>query len=178
MTHPFVVGQWYSNRHGTYEVLRLMDTTMDVRFEDGREATLSIAAQKLALLMEQLPPDRPPTSVAAPAKARAKRPATNVFNPDECLPVVAQVIRERYRITRTWVTSEEIVDGLLVHPAAKRMIERLLDERKAGSPDSVAGEFVGWFATRMNADGPALVYETQFERSPAEPFCFKLRPPT
>lgn len=179
MSHPFVIGQSYQTRHGTYEVLRLNETTMDVRFDDGRETTLSIAAQKLALHMEQLPPDRPPPPPEkSTRKPRPKQQAGNAFNMDESLPVVAQVIRDRYRITRTWVTTVEIVDGLLDHPVARRMIDRLLTERKEGTPERIAAEFVAWFARRMNEDGPAAVYGAQFERSDTDPITFKLRPPT
>lgn len=178
MSHPFVIGQSYSTRHGTFEVLRLNETTMDVRFSDGREATLSIAAQKLALHMEQLPPERPTTPEPSVRKPRAKKPVNTAFNMDESLPVVAQVIRERYRVTRTWVTQEEIVDGLLAHPAAKRMIDRLLSEQKAGTPAGVAAEFITWFGQRMLDDGPNLVYGAQFERTSEEPYHFTLRPPS
>lgn len=178
MSHPFVIGQTYSTRHGTYEVLRLNDTTMDVRFSDGREETLSITAQKLALHMEQLPPERAPTPEPVSRKPRAKKPANTAFNLDESLPVVAQVIRERYRITRTWVTQEEIIDGLLAHPSAKRMIDRLLGERGTGTLEGIAAEFSAWFARRMDEDGPNLVYGTQFQRSNDEPYRFTLRPPT
>lgn len=178
MSHPFETGQTYSTRHGTYEVLRLNETTMDVRFSDGREATLSITAQKLALHMEQLPPDRPVPPAKTTRQPRTKKTVNSAFNLDESLPVVAQVIRERYRITRTWVTPEEISDGLLDHPAAKRMIDRLLGERNEGSPADIAGEFVDWFGRRMLEDGPSVVYGAQFERSAEKPYSFKVRPPT
>jgi hypothetical protein len=178
MSHPFEVGQSYSTRHGTYVVTHLNETTMDVCFSDGREATLSIAAQKLALHMEQLPPERQAPSPAPVRKPRAKQSAGSVFNLDESLPVVAQVIRRRYRVTRTWVTQEEVVDGLLDHPAAKRMIDRLLGERAEGTPQSVAAEFSAWFGGRMLDEGPVLVYGAQFERSAEAPYSFKVRPPT
>jgi hypothetical protein len=180
MSHPFVIGQTYSTRHGTFVVISVNETTMDVCFSDGRAANLSIAAQKLALHMEQLPPEPgvPIPATTAARNARAKKPVSSTFNMDESLPVVAQVIRRRYLITRTWVTQEEVVDGLLDHPAAKRMIDRLLGERNEGSPQDIAAEFCTWFGGRMLDDGPVLVYGAQFERSGAEPHSFKLRPPT
>lgn len=178
MSHPFVIGQTYNTRHGTFEVLRINESTLDVRFEDGREATLSIAAQKLALHMEQLPPDAPQQATPPTRKPRAKKPVNTAFNLDESLPVVAQVIRERYRVTRTWVTQEEIISGLLEHPAAKRMIDRLLGERHEGTPEGVAAEFTTHFGGRMLEDGPNLVYGAQFERSADAPYCFTLRPPS
>lgn len=179
MSHPFEIGQCYHTRHGTFEVLRLNETTMDVRYEDGREATLSIAAQKLALHMEQLPPDRPlPAQEKTTRTPRPKQPVNHTFNMDESLPVVAQIIRDRYRITRTWVTTVEVVDGLLDHAVARRMIDKLLTERKEGTPESIAAEFVAWFGRRMTEDGPAAVYGAQFERTDTEPIGFKVRPPT
>ncbi|MFO7663183.1 MAG: hypothetical protein R6X18_11400 [Chloroflexota bacterium] len=178
MSHPFEVGQSYSNRHGTFVVISLSETTMDVCFSDGRVANLSIAAQKLALHMEQLPPEPVAQATTIARKARAKQPISSIFNMDESLPVVAQVIRRRFRITRTWVTQEEVVDGLLDHPAANRMIDRLLGERNEGSPQGIAAEFCTWFGGRMLDDGPVLVYGAQFERSGVEPHSFKLRPPT
>jgi len=45
MTHSFAVGGLYRNRSGDYEVIRLHEPLMDIRYADGREASINIACQ-------------------------------------------------------------------------------------------------------------------------------------
>lgn len=43
--HPFTLGGRYRNRAGDYEVLTLDGAAMTVRYDDGRQAALSVATQ-------------------------------------------------------------------------------------------------------------------------------------
>jgi hypothetical protein len=45
MDHPFEVGKVYRNRNGRYEVLEIGETKMRVRYEDGKEVSLTVAIQ-------------------------------------------------------------------------------------------------------------------------------------
>lgn len=45
MDHPFQIGKSYRNRDGIYEVLEIVEPKMRVRYEDGRQAILTIDTQ-------------------------------------------------------------------------------------------------------------------------------------
>jgi uncharacterized protein YqiB (DUF1249 family) len=45
MDHPFEIGKKYRNRSGAYEVLAIQEPKMAVRYEDGRQALVTIATQ-------------------------------------------------------------------------------------------------------------------------------------
>lgn len=45
MSHPFEVGKVYQNRNGRYEVLTIQEPKMRIRYENGREALVTIATQ-------------------------------------------------------------------------------------------------------------------------------------
>jgi hypothetical protein len=45
MRHPFKVGEHYRNRDGSYEVVRIDEPNMLIRYADGRELETPIAVQ-------------------------------------------------------------------------------------------------------------------------------------
>ena len=60
MDHPFEIGKEYRYSKGVYEVLAIDEPYMRVRYEDGREADLSIASQALFWKMWKNIPEREP----------------------------------------------------------------------------------------------------------------------
>ena len=78
MSHPFIVGETYRNRHGEVEVLELDGPRMVIRYRDGRQIETTVKLQawiwKSIHAGEELKKqDEPPASSHRPAQ-RKDRP--------------------------------------------------------------------------------------------------------